>query len=154
MLEIIKELFQVYEEPNNDERLSPSTLALLENYAGFEEDASIISIGIYPEKEILRANLNCLVASLSSEYIYKRIEITFNGVPDVSATYKGEILGQNEIIRLPYELDVEFLEVGGTGRFKDRDKVFHTHILKLIAEDLIVMFTFADLSFREISGEK
>jgi hypothetical protein len=40
--------------------------------------------------------------------------------------------------------------VKGTCYWRDREKIFHTHVLKLIAEDLIVMFTFTDLDFREV----
>lgn len=153
MLEPFKEIFRGYHEFKVEDTLSPSTLDLLKNCAWFEEEAQIVSLGIYPEKQTLAATFISVLGTFNG-YIKKENEVTFSGVPDASATYKGKALARNEIVQVSYEHDVDFFEVSGTCLYEDRDKLFHTHVVKLIAEDLIVMFTFADVSFRKISEEK
>ena len=145
MLKTLKQFFRGYEDFKVEDSLSPSCLYLLRTCCGFEEDALIESIGVYPEKETLVAIFVCPND--------KKIEVTFSGVVDASVTYKGEALARNEMNDLAYQHNVDEFEVRGTCYYRDRGKLFHTHILKLIAEDLIAMFTFADLTFRQVNDD-
>jgi hypothetical protein len=145
MLKAIKQFFG-YEDFNVEDTLSPSCLLLLKACCWFEDDASIEAIGIYPEQKTLVAGFVCTSDN--------RIDVTFSGVVDASATYKGEALVRSEIMRLPYQHDVDEFEVRGTCLYRDRETIFHTHIVKLIAEGLIVMFTFGDLSFTQVSDDE
>jgi len=145
MLKTIRQFFRGYEDFDVEDTLSPSCLSLLKTCCGFEEDALIESVGLYPERKMLVAVFVCPYD--------KKIEVTFSGVADASATCKGEALARNERVSLPYQHDVDEFEVRGTCFYRDREKVFHTHILKLKAEDLIMMFTFGDLSFVQLSDD-
>lgn len=142
MFESVKKTFSGYEDFDIEKSLSPASRHLVKVCSGFE-DAQVKAIGIYPEKKTVKARFICGNG--------REIEVEFSGVGDVSATCKGEIVTRNAVFQLPYEHDVDEFSVYGTCYFQDREKLFHTHITKLIAEDLIVMFTFSELSFGEIS---
>ena len=139
MLESLQLFLTGVPEFKIEDSLSPSCRGLLKRCYGFEEDVTLKSLGIYPDT-------NSVVMVFVDPY-EKRVEVIFNGVIDASATNVGQILPRNQIINLDYEYTVDEFEVKGTCYWRDRDKIFHTHILKLIAENLIVMFTFTDLVF-------
>ena len=141
MLKKIKQFIRGQEPFNVEDSLSPSCLRLLKTCCGFEEDTSIVSIGIYPEKGIIVAAFVCPYE--------KRVEVTFSGVADAAVICKGEALARDEMIDLLYEHDVDEFEVRGTCYYRDRGNLFHTHVVRMMAEDLIVMFTFGDLTFRQ-----
>lgn len=142
MLESIKLFFTGHQDFKNEDALSPSCLGLLKACYGFEEDVTLESVGIYPEAQS--------VVMVFIDPYNKKIEATFNGVVDVFATNKGQALNRNQKIMLEYEHQVDEFEVKGTCYYRDRDKSFHTHILRFIAEYVIMMFTFADVSCRQV----
>ncbi len=156
MLEKITSIFRGHKAIEYERILSPSCFALLRTYS-FEDSPSIITLGFYPEKNAAEIVFSCLVTSrhkyfVQDAYVSRRIEVAFKNVTSPSITNRNQPLAYNQIVRLEYEHDVDEFELSATCYYEHRDKIFHTHTLKIIAEDLIVMFPFEDLSFREISS--